>query len=347
MKKLLFAVVVLAFAANVFAQWTQSTTGSGANLNDVWFGDAQNGFIVGNGGYILKTTDGGQSWSDPLDNPAKTADENIVGLDMLDDQNGMAACNGAIIIMTTDGGETWTQLTSGTESSLIDVDVVDAQVAYVAGESGTILKTTDGGANWTPQDSKMSGDIRTIKFADADHGIAGGKNAYVSITSDGGATWDTVQVADYAEKTFRGIHIFDTQNAIAVGDGGAMKTADGGATWETVTVPTSQKLTNICFFDALFGVIVGQKGTVLTTTDGGATWTEEDDGDTGSKLQNAYMFDANTIIVVGKGDVILQKGSPASAVAQNSTNAPARFELGQNYPNPFNPTTMIPFTLEQ
>lgn len=346
MKKLLVAVVVLGLAVSGFAQWSQNTTGTGANLNDVLFSDAQNGIIVGNGGYIFQSADGGQSWVE-VSNPAKDADNSIVGLDMLDGQSGMGACNGGIIITTSDGGGTWTEIATGSDNDLIDVAVVDAQVAYAAGGSGTILKTTDGGATWTPQESKINGDVRTISFYDADYGIAGGKNAYVSITSDGGANWDTVQVADYSESTFRGIHLFDAQNAIAVGDGGIMKTMDSGATWERVDEPSGKKLTNIYFHDALNGVIVGQNGTVLTTTDGGATWVDEDDGDTGTKFQNAYMFDATTIIVVGKGDVILQKGTPMSAVAENSTNAPARFELGQNYPNPFNPTTTIPFSLEQ
>lgn len=47
-------------------------------------------------------------------------------------------------------------------------------------------------------------------------------------------------------------------------------TAQG--TWERVDVPTSRKLSSVCFVDSLYGWAAGDSGTIIHTTDGGSSW---------------------------------------------------------------------------
>ncbi len=45
-----------------FAQWYQQNSGTAVNLNSVYFENANNGWAVGDGGTIIRTTNGGTNW---------------------------------------------------------------------------------------------------------------------------------------------------------------------------------------------------------------------------------------------------------------------------------------------
>src|SRR5207249_5193895 len=54
--------------------WTDQTSGTSANLNDVSFvSDALTGIVAGEGGIILRTTNGGVSSPTPTPTPTPTA----------------------------------------------------------------------------------------------------------------------------------------------------------------------------------------------------------------------------------------------------------------------------------
>jgi hypothetical protein len=50
---------------------------------------------------------------------------------------------------------------------------------------------------------------------------------------------------------------------------------NGGDTWSTLSVPTTQRLKSICFFDEKKGFAVGDSGTILYTSNGGVTAVDE------------------------------------------------------------------------
>ncbi|MHC4429936.1 MAG: WD40/YVTN/BNR-like repeat-containing protein, partial [Planctomycetota bacterium] len=125
----------------------------------------QTGYIAGNGGTILKTTDGGANWNHfPVD--ATT---------------GYAVGNMGVILKTTDGGANWNSQDSGGTISLRDVCFpVDATTGYVTGSVGTILKTTDGGSNWNVQTSGTTEVLRAVHFPiDTMTGFAAGHNGTI------------------------------------------------------------------------------------------------------------------------------------------------------------------------
>ncbi|MFA6596716.1 MAG: YCF48-related protein [Ignavibacteriaceae bacterium] len=63
------------------------------------------------------------------------------------------------------------------------------------------------------------------------------------------------------------------------------KTIDGGDNWILHSVPTSQSLNSINFFNDTRGFAVGDSGTILFTSNGGVTGIEKDEPSTPEKFQ--------------------------------------------------------------
>jgi photosystem II stability/assembly factor-like uncharacterized protein len=103
---------------------------------------------VGLDGTILRTTDGGATWT--LQASGTT---DVLFAVAFKDANTGTAVGGVwgedpagIILRTTNGGATWILQSSGTMWTLLSVAFTDANTGAVVGDYGTILHTTDGGA---------------------------------------------------------------------------------------------------------------------------------------------------------------------------------------------------------
>ena len=148
----------------------------------VYFTDANTGWAVGEVGTILKTSDGGTTWS-----PQTSGTPNgLTSVYFTDANTGWAVARGTIL-KTTDGGTTWSPQTSGTTSLLFSVYFTDANTGWIAG-SGTILKTINGGTAWSSQTSGTTNTLRSVYFTDGDNGWVVGGNGTILKTMTGGVT---------------------------------------------------------------------------------------------------------------------------------------------------------------
>jgi len=97
--------------------------------------DINNGWVVGNLGTILKTTDGGNTWI------PKTSDTfvDLEGVYFIDSNLGWIVGEGGLILATSDGGNTWTPESSEVTSELASVFFVDSANGYAVGANGVIL----------------------------------------------------------------------------------------------------------------------------------------------------------------------------------------------------------------
>jgi photosystem II stability/assembly factor-like uncharacterized protein len=55
--------IVFYSSVSVFGQWTTATSGTTNNLNGAYLLDSGAGFVVGDAGTIVKTTNAGMTWS--------------------------------------------------------------------------------------------------------------------------------------------------------------------------------------------------------------------------------------------------------------------------------------------
>lgn len=131
---------------------------------------------------------------------------------------------------------------------------------------------------WTYKNPAPLGIITNdIDYVNDQVGYACGDAGVIARTTDGGHTW----VYDYlpTREVLYSIQFVNATTGYAVGDAGCVvKTVNGGITWTlTGTRPVALQLTNLHFFDANTGIVVGNtsgtSATIFKTTDGGNTWT--------------------------------------------------------------------------
>ncbi len=100
--------------------------------------DGQRGWVVGNNGTILTTTDVGTNWKPQTSG----TNANLIGVQFTaDGQRGWVVGNNGTILTTTDVGTNWRPQTSGTNADLWGVQfTADGQRGWVVGNNGTILR---------------------------------------------------------------------------------------------------------------------------------------------------------------------------------------------------------------
>jgi photosystem II stability/assembly factor-like uncharacterized protein len=153
--------------------WTQVPHPQGGS----WFGavrfvpGTQTGWTIGEGGKILKSTDGGASWV--LQRNASHS-FNLLDVSFADLNNGWAV--GGEQLHTTDGGATWVKQDTGPSVSF-SVFAVSPTVAWVGGIQD-IARTNDAGTTWTRERPSNTAWF-CLNFLDADNGWAGGQDQVI------------------------------------------------------------------------------------------------------------------------------------------------------------------------
>jgi photosystem II stability/assembly factor-like uncharacterized protein len=359
MNKVAVFVILILSGHNSNAQWfPQNSNMQGTNLNCVKFVSTMVGWAVGNGGAIIKTTDGGTTW---LPQSGGTTFD-LYDVSFFDTTYGMAVGGNVIspiILKTTNGGISWTeQPISGITRPLSSVSLIDTNNATaVVSYSNTIIHTTDGGATWilhSPFGEYYY--LYAITFVNKNNGTAVGysdnnyqrqPNGLIMTTTDGGAGWNVQTFGGFTP--LQGVSFSDAKHGIAAGMGFLLITKDGGTTWTKWTPPPGlqiDQLTGVSFTDINNCTIVGQKGQILKTVDGGANWTLQASG-TGNTLSGVSFTDLHNGTAVGYDGTILRTTNGGVTFIGEEINTPKskEFMLAQNYPNPFNPSTTIKFSL--
>ncbi|RYD70328.1 MAG: hypothetical protein EOP53_25615, partial [Sphingobacteriales bacterium] len=134
-------------------------------FRSIIFFDENYGWITGDNGILLGTTDGGETWNilhspqDIVVNPYVYASTyNLIALS----QAELLACNNVGTIKSTDGGKTWTQIgtynrgTVGWITRKSDNEYFGALKTAVNGNTANMLYSNDGCKTWQELDIKVS-----------------------------------------------------------------------------------------------------------------------------------------------------------------------------------------------
>ncbi|MEX1228814.1 MAG: YCF48-related protein [Planctomycetaceae bacterium] len=111
----------------------------------------ETGWMVGDGGLVLYTNDGGVVWKE---SPGPLPDEvaeimNFRAVACRDQHVWIAGSPGSVIWHSADAGRTWSRQFTGQTLPISSLSFADADNGFACGPMGTILRTTDGGRTWT------------------------------------------------------------------------------------------------------------------------------------------------------------------------------------------------------
>lgn len=264
------------------ATWRVMPPPSADALRDIFFTDERTGWIVcerslyqlrtndERRSYLLKTTDGGRTWS-RVEVVGDDVNARLVGLHFADADHGWAFGEMGALYATADGGATWTRQRTPTRHLLLDAFFLDSREGWLVGAGATLLHTPDGGATWRegqPSGSSPSRSgplavrLNAVAFADARRGWAVGSNGTILATEDGGRTWHAQSSG--VESDLYDVQFFDAREGwIVGGDGAVLHTSDGGATWSAAPALTPHTLESIFFKGRARGWAVGFGGTII------------------------------------------------------------------------------------
>ncbi|MEO0558986.1 MAG: glycosyl hydrolase [Bacteroidota bacterium] len=284
---------------------TDQTSGTDALLIGSHAIDENVVWLSGTGGTVVRTTDGGATWTASV----------IPGTDTLQLRD----------IHAHDAQTAWA-------------------LSIGSGASSRIFKTTDGGASWrtTFVNDEPDGFLDCFSFWDARHGLAFSDSIedglYLLTTSDGGETWQRIPPSALpdplpGEGSFAASGTCVTTRGRSLGWAGmgnasparVLRTDDRGASWTVASVPVvagdAAGLASVAFRTNEVGVALGGDiarpdslaDTVARTTDGGRSWTQGGRLPfNGAAYGSAYVPGTRSVVAVGPGGVALSQDDGAT-----------------------------------
>jgi len=261
----------------------------------VHFANANLGWAVGEGGAIIKTTNGGQKWNwieSGVENTIKTV------YSVNNGQRVIAAGDGGIILISEDTGETWNTLSSGTTNNIWNMQMITEEIGWMVGEGSAALKTTDGGLTWIQQQMPHTNlPYWDVSFADLNYGYIAGNSAVILKTTNGGTDWQ-IQIAGDNRSLFT-VYAFDSLKIIAGGFAGkVVLTTNGGNNWTQLTNIGSGNVNRIKFINSTKGYAV-TTGSNYQSTDGGYTWIYRPDLHNPNGTWNIHFPDLQNGYIIG------------------------------------------------
>ena len=277
MKKYLFFVLI-AISTTISAQtWQVLNSGVPATLKVsalCFTGDSQFdiGYAVGGQyyqtGFVIKTTDGGDTWS------AQTVLTNdyATGVSFPTSQVGFVCAQNGKIFKTTDGGTSWLLVYDNPNVMFYRIAFKDVNTG-IAGGGGGIYYTSDGGMNWTSSPTGANYNLQDVCWAGGNTWYEAGYSS-AAVSYDNGASWTTIHNQNGDLKL--GVDALTTSTVGVVGDyGRILVSTNSGSTWITNSVD-DMLFHDIVFWTDSILYATATPGMIYKSTDAGLSWTNTD-----------------------------------------------------------------------
>ncbi|MEI7664137.1 MAG: YCF48-related protein [Bacteroidota bacterium] len=288
---------MILFSADSGETWVRQGQGSSLlkdiDVWDIWAVDENTVWAVCSENVILKTLNGGKTWTQVPAPTYKTVPR-LSSISIVNKTNIWISGSGGAVFNSTDNGNSWTVFDTNTfhNGLMQGVWAVNPQKVYVAGGVGNNSKykgfigyTLDGGITWdsvSPADDYNRNEWIGVTSCGNTIVVYGGKAHYM-VSTDGGGSWKNDSVLHTG-----GVTGADINHMIMLNSGtwwGAFDlsevflTTNGGSSWVSQpAIKNGEFNVGIDSFNGKLALTVGElsgwpkKGSIMKTSDGGTTW---------------------------------------------------------------------------
>jgi gliding motility-associated-like protein len=303
---------------NVRAQqdWFQQIVPITPDLYDIEFVNLNVGYAVGNSGKIIKTVDGGYTWTESNSGTTNT----LFDCEFESELVGWVCGAGGLVLRTTNGGETWTPKVILPSDEFHAIHFFTATNGYVAGKNTStgfaeIYYTLDGGVTFNGI-SPPAGltNIKDIVFANLTTGLVLDEWGLYFTTSTG-AAWSPITVStSYA---LNRIEMLNATNGWMVGNNGTIfYSSTSGTSWVQQFAGIGANLYGISIVDANTIFICGDGGLVMKSINGGNNWVSQPALVT-TTLKSVAAIDSSNGWACGIGPAVVRSKTDLDLELQN------------------------------
>ncbi len=355
LKSVIIIIFALIFLKNVSTaqsshqEWILQSRVTNQMLNAVYFTDNQNGFIVGNAGTMVYTSNAGEQW---LTISGLTS-EDLNDVIFLNASTGIIVGNNGTILVTNNWGSnlcSWRMVINDFSSNLKTVTAGAKGIVYAAGDNGFIICAKDNLDEWnicTTSQLKYRGS--SAKGTNKIWVV--GEEGQISMSFDAGETF--VKQASNTTNDLNTIFMYNATRGFIGGQRNILLyTENGGRKWIQRKVGDNNSADNheekcsiTGIYSSKFAVwTVCTDGDIYMSQDMGVSWKKEISAVT-SSLSDVFFSDDHHAWAVGAKGIILYRCDVCDNTNINTN--PVQSGLEQNSPNPFNPSTSITFRVAE
>jgi len=200
------------------SSWTSARSGTTNRLFSVGLNRQGEAVAVGAFGTVLKSTDGGASWSEL--SPAWKAymedgvEPHLYVADVTEDGVITIAGEFGLILHSSTGGASWTLAHKGDES-LFALHVREDGTGFAVGQSGTVLRTSDRGATWVALERISTANLLGVHSTSGGHVVVTGMRDMLE-SGDDGHSWKHIVTSETTTSWYSGVGQADSAGPILI-----------------------------------------------------------------------------------------------------------------------------------
>jgi photosystem II stability/assembly factor-like uncharacterized protein len=231
----------------------------------VSFLGVQEGWMVGNPRILMRTTDGGKTWTQiPLN---KRLPGSPLLITATAPKTAEMFTDVGVVYKTQDAGKSWQLYTPSNAGGVKSVQrLADGTYWTVSTRGVSYAQWKPGQDQWKFFERKTSRRIENLGFVSPTNGWAVIQGGNIQFSKDAGKTWDRSITPDSASGvTLQDVAYVDDKTLWTVGGNGTLYVSvDAGATWKSAPLELRRNLYRIIFSaDKKSGVVIGQNGALL------------------------------------------------------------------------------------
>lgn len=180
---------------------------------------------------MMKTTDGGDTWTQVTNNFFTVSRDFLV----LDEQTVIIPYNSSGPQITEDGGDTWSELFPPEMQDTVYVFAIEQLPngrLYLFGSVHGAY-SDDGGQTWDVVYHAMNSFPRTMLFLDDQNGYVGFDGGRLAATTNGGESWTLVTNGEFTTQPISNLFAINNTTIMTTVSGFSRCSSDGGLTWST------------------------------------------------------------------------------------------------------------------